>query len=392
MVPDPAATTAAVTPTTVTTAASREEPVVELDSVTKTFGDTVVVDGVSLTIRRGEFLTLLGPSGCGKTTTLRLIAGFEEPTSGTVRIDGADQSGKPPYERRVNTVFQHYALFPHMTVADNVGFGLSIRRRPAAEVRERVGRALDLVQLAGSERKYPAQLSGGQKQRVALARALVLEPQVLLLDEPLGALDFKLRKEMQVELKGLQRRLGLTFVLVTHDQEEALVLSDRIAVMNRGRIEQVGTAAAIYEAPRTHFVADFLGFTNFLAGTLEGTVDGELRVRSREGALLTVAGAAGASLPGDAAAQAGARVVVGVRPEKVRIARDLEATAPNLLTGTLEETIYVGSGFRFLVRLTQGTLVAAMTPAPPPADLDGMARGSSIELSFDPRHAVALRG
>ena len=231
-------------------------PLLRFEGVRKHYGDVSAVDGVSLDIFEREFFALLGPSGCGKTTMLRIVAGFDHPTSGVVRIDGVDQAGKPPYERRVNTVFQHYALFPHLTVQDNVGFGLSIAGVPRAEIAKRALAALELVRLTGHEKKMPSQLSGGQKQRVALARALVLEPQVLLLDEPLGALDFKLRKEMQVELKGLQRRLGVTFVLVTHDQEEALVLSDRIAVMNKGQIEQLATATEIYERPRTHFVAE----------------------------------------------------------------------------------------------------------------------------------------
>jgi spermidine/putrescine transport system ATP-binding protein len=359
-----------------------ELPIVQLAHVSKVYDRSVVTDDVSLAIKRGEFLTLLGPSGCGKTTTLRMIAGFEDPTSGKIHIDGVDQEGKPPYQRRVNTVFQHYALFPHLSIEDNIAFGLTIRKVPRAEIQQKTHQALEMVKLLGHEKKFPNQLSGGQKQRVALARAIVLEPQVLLLDEPLGALDFKLRKEMQVELKALQRRLGITFVLVTHDQEEALVLSDRIAVMNRGQIEQLDTAAAIYERPRTHFVADFLGFNNFLPGVLEGRVGDEIRVRATEGALLRVQDR-GSFATGD-------RLVVGVRLEKVQVGRTLGAESPNLLSGTLEDSIYLGSGIKYLVRLSQGGLLAALVPTPVPPTLSGLPRGTQVDLSFSPEHAVAL--
>ena len=357
------------------------QPLVQIDRVSKQFGELIVAQDVSLEIQRGEFLTLLGPSGCGKTTMLRMVAGFDYPTSGIVRIDGVDQAGRPPYERRVNTVFQHYALFPHLSVEANVGFGLSVAGVRREEIAKRVHAALEQVRLIGHEKKMPSQLSGGQKQRVALARALVLEPQVLLLDEPLGALDFKLRKEMQVELKGLQRRLNLTFVLVTHDQEEALVLSDRIAVMNKGRIEQLATATEIYDRPRTHFVADFLGFTNFLPGVVEGMKGEEARVRSPEG-LLSV----GVSEPH----AAGDRRLVAVRPEKVHVARQLPATSPNLLHGTVEEIIFLGSGVKLLVRLPQGALVTALVPTPLPEGIAGVTRGAAVEVSFAPDQAVLL--
>jgi spermidine/putrescine ABC transporter ATP-binding subunit len=358
-------------------------PLVEIDRVSKKFGDLVVAQDVSLTIQRGEFLTLLGPSGCGKTTMLRMVAGFDTPTSGAVRIEGVDQAGKPPYERRVNTVFQHYALFPHLTVAENVAFGLSIAKRPRDEIQKKVAAALEQVRLAGHEKKRPGQLSGGQKQRVALARALVLEPQVLLLDEPLGALDFKLRKEMQVELKGLQRRLSLTFVLVTHDQEEALVLSDRIAVMNKGQIEQLDTAVEIYERPKTHFVADFLGFTNFIPGVLEGHRDDEVRVRGPEG-LFTV------SVPESFDRTAGRHVLVAVRPEKVQVSRRLPAGSANLTGGTVDEVIYLGTGVKLLVKLAQGALVTAVVPTPLPEGVAGVARGDAVDVAFSPAQAVVL--
>jgi spermidine/putrescine transport system ATP-binding protein len=239
---------------------------VAIESITKRFGEVVAVDDVSLEIRRGEFFSLLGPSGCGKTTLLRMLAGLETPTEGRIRIHGADLTAVPAHLRPTNMVFQHYALFPHLTVAENVGFGLRYKRSAVGDQRSAIQKALDLVQLSGFESRHPDQLSGGQKQRVALARALVLEPQVLLLDEPLGALDQKLRREMQVELKALQRRLGITFIFVTHDQEEALTMSDRIAVMNAGRVEQSDTAAEVFERPRTRFVAEFMGASNFFTG------------------------------------------------------------------------------------------------------------------------------
>jgi spermidine/putrescine transport system ATP-binding protein len=241
---------------------------IELRDVVKRFGEIRAVDHVSLQIRDGEFFSLLGPSGCGKTTTLRMIAGFEYPTSGQVRIHGREMATTPPYQRPVNTVFQSYALFPHMTVTENVAFGLEMKRIPKAEVGPRVQEALEMVRLGGFAGRHPRQMSGGQQQRVALARALVNRPEVLLLDEPLGALDQKLRKELQLELKSLQRRVGVTFIFVTHDQEEALTMSDRIAVMSLGKVLQVGTPTEIYERPTCKFVADFIGETNFIDGTV----------------------------------------------------------------------------------------------------------------------------
>src|SRR5918992_1979563 len=261
------------------------EPSVRLREVTKRFGELVAVRRRDLDIPRGEFFTMLGPSGCGKTTTLRMIAGFEEPTEGTVQLDGDDVTGLPAFRRPTNTVFQSYALFPHLSVERNVAFGLERRRVSKDEIRRRVGAELERVGLAAEAKRKPRQLSGGQQQRVALARALVNRPAVLLLDEPLGALDLKLRKQLQVELKGIQRDVGITFVYVTHDQEEALTMSDRIAVMNRGLIEQVGGPETIYERPRTRFVADFIGQTNFLEVEVTGwdgtAVDVELRGSGR---------------------------------------------------------------------------------------------------------------
>src|SRR4051812_21879680 len=260
---------------------------IEIVSLTKRFGEVAAVDDISLDIAGGEFFSMVGPSGCGKTTTLRMIAGFERPDDGEIRLDGADMSATPPHRRNVNTVFQSYALFPHLTVAENVAFGLRYQKASKEETRRRVGEALDLVQLTGFDARRPTQMSGGQQQRVALARALVLNPRVLLLDEPLGALDARLRKELQVELKTLQQELGITFVYVTHDQEEALTMSDRLAVMNNGKVEQMGGPQSVYEAPDTRFVAEFLGVSNLLSGHADG--DGSFRIgnftlQARQGA------------------------------------------------------------------------------------------------------------
>src|SRR5437868_5560929 len=242
---------------------------VQLIDLVKRFGEVAAVDGINLEMPGGEFFSMLGPSGCGKTTTLRMIAGFEQPTEGQILLDGSDMAYTPPHKRNVNTVFQSYALFPHLSVYDNVGFGLRRQRRPKAEIRQRVADALELVQLTSFEKRKPTQMSGGQQQRVALARALVLKPAVLLLDEPLGALDAKLRKQLQLEIKALQERVGITFIYVTHDQEEAITMSDRIAVMNAGHVEQEAPPEEIYEEPSTVFVADFLGISNLMAAIAE---------------------------------------------------------------------------------------------------------------------------
>src|ERR671922_2987448 len=247
---------------------------IQLLELTKRFAEVTVVDSIHLEIPGGEFFSLLGPSGCGKTTTLRLIAGFERPTEGRILLDGTDVAYTPPHRRNVNTVFQNYALFPHLNVFDNVAFGLRRARRPKDEIKTRVGRALELVQLGGFEKRKSSQLSGGQQQRVALARALVLNPAVLLLDEPLGALDAKLRKALQIELKSLQQEVGITFIYVTHDQEEALTMSDRIAVMSQGLVEQIGAPRDVYEDPQTLFVADFLGVSNLMEASAKGERDG----------------------------------------------------------------------------------------------------------------------
>ncbi|HEV8583734.1 MAG TPA: ABC transporter ATP-binding protein [Methylomirabilota bacterium] len=307
----------------------------EFRGVSKHFGEVRAVDDVSFQVRRGEFLSLLGPSGCGKTTSLRMIAGFERPTAGEIFLGGRSVGDTPPYRRNVNTVFQHYALFPHKNVFDNVAFGLRMKRLAAAEIAGRVERMLALVELPGIARRFPNQLSGGQQQRVALARALINEPTVLLLDEPLGALDLKVRRRMQQELKRIHREVGVTFVYVTHDQEEALTMSDRIAVMNHGRVEQLDTSAAIYERPATRFVANFIGLTNLLPGVVERR-DGSSVVVQLEGGMRV-----GAEAP--SSAQAGAKVDVAVRPEKIRMTVDKPAPGAVSLEGTVAEVVYQGA-------------------------------------------------
>ena len=323
---------------------------IELSKLTKQFAEVTAVAGINLRIPGGEFFSLLGPSGCGKTTTLRMIAGFEQPTSGEILLDGTDVAYTPPHHRNVNTVFQNYALFPHLNVFDNIAFGLRRAKRPKAEIRERVGKALELVQLAGYEKRKASQLSGGQQQRVALARALILNPAVLLLDEPLGALDAKLRKALQIELKSLQQEVGITFLYVTHDQEEALTMSDRLAVMNGGHIEQVGAPQDVYEDPETLFVADFLGVSNLMearvvsAGTqaCRVAVDGyELETR---GTNQDVIGAA--------------KIVI--RPERVELEEHGAPPGPNRVPGMVERLVYVGSAVQVIVRAATGETLQAL--------------------------------
>jgi spermidine/putrescine transport system ATP-binding protein len=317
---------------------------VELRGLTKRFEDAVAVDGIDAAIEPGEFFSLLGPSGCGKTTTLRMIAGFEQPTAGEIVLDGVDVASVPPHERNVHTVFQSYALFPHLDVSGNVAFGLRRRRVAKDEIKRRVAEALELVELAGLEHRRPRQLSGGQQQRVALARALVLRPAVLLLDEPLGALDAKIRKQLRLELKTLQEEVGITFVFVTHDQEEALSMSDRIAVMNEGRIEQIGTPEAVYEQPATVFVADFLGVSNLMDAVAEG--DGGVRIgdfRLRAGC-------------GDLASRGPVKVVA--RPERLALLPH-GASQDNCVPGMVERTVYVGANLQVITRLATGATVQA---------------------------------
>jgi len=302
-----------------------ERPAVSLQDVHRHFGDVRAVDGVTLQIRDGEFFALLGPSGSGKTTCLRLIAGFDRPTAGRVELFGAPADHLPPYERDVNTVFQDYALFPHLTVGENVAYGLTVRSVPRAERERRVAEALELVRLPGVGARKPAQLSGGQRQRVALARALVVRPRVLLLDEPLGALDLKLRQQMQTELKAIQERLGITFVHVTHDQEEALAMSNRLAVLNQGRVEQIGTPAEVYESPATAFVANFVGVSNLVQGPL-------------------------------AEALAGSPAAFTVRPEKISLLEAGAAAPAGCCTvdGRIQDVVYLGPHTRYVVEVAGG--------------------------------------
>jgi len=341
---------------------------VSIESIRKTYGDVVALDRVSLQVQPGEFLTLLGPSGCGKTTLLRLLAGFEAPDEGRLLISGRDVAGLPPYERPVNTVFQHYALFPHRTVAGNVAFGLEARGLSSAVVGEKVARALDTVRLAGLGDRRIDQLSGGQKQRVALARAVVLEPDVLLLDEPMAALDPKLRKEMQVEVKNLQERLRTTFLFVTHDQEEALVMADRIAVMSHGRIEQLERTEALYERPRTRFVADFLGVRNLVDATVVAVEAGRATLRT-PGGLVFQAVDDGGYQPGTAA-------VVGIRSERVHM--NGSPGGENTVSGTLDDEIYLGDRTDWRVRA--GDVV--FTVAEAAAQVRERRRGEPVTLSF----------
>jgi spermidine/putrescine transport system ATP-binding protein len=322
---------------------------VELVELRKEFGDVTAVDGIDVSIEAGEFFSLLGPSGCGKTTSLRLIAGFERPTAGKILLDGADMAATPPHRRKVNTVFQSYALFPHLDVFDNVAFGLRRAHVKKAETRERVTRVLEAVQLGGYEKRKPGQLSGGQQQRVALARALVLEPSVLLLDEPLGALDAKLRKSLQLELKSIQEKFGITFVYVTHDQEEALTMSDRIAVMSGGRVEQIATPERMYEEPETVFVADFLGVSNLMPVTAEGMDNGACRVKHGDFFLRAVRGEID---------QCGETHVV-IRPERVSI-EPYEATGENRIPGMIDRVVYHGASDQLVVRLATGDVVQAL--------------------------------
>jgi spermidine/putrescine transport system ATP-binding protein len=313
-------------------------PDVRLDNVTKRFDDVVAVDGLTLEVPHGSFFALLGPSGCGKTTTLRMIGGFEEPTEGTIFLGDRDVTGLPPYRRDVNTVFQSYALFPHLSIFENVAFGLRRRGVRGQDLRKQVTRILELVQLSGFERRKPRQLSGGQQQRIALARALVNSPRVLLLDEPLGALDLKLRKEMQLFIKALQHDLGITFIHVTHDQEEAMTMADSIAVMNAGHIEQLGSPDELYERPNTPFVARFLGVSNLLKGEAAG--DGTVRLS--DGTIVRAPSSSGRR----------GKVAVGIRPEKIR----LGAGEENTLAGEVRERAYIGVSTQYIVDTAHGPI------------------------------------
>jgi spermidine/putrescine transport system ATP-binding protein len=321
---------------------------VQLIDLVKSFGDFRAVAGINLQMPPGEFFSLLGPSGCGKTTTLRMIAGFERPTEGQILLDGVDMAQTPPHKRNVNTVFQNYALFPHLSVDENVAFGLRYQKASKQELKDRVGRALELVQLTGFSKRRPTQLSGGQQQRVALARALILNPAVLLLDEPLGALDAKLRKRLQIELKALQEEVGITFISVTHDQEEALTMSDRIAVMSQGQVEQVGAPKEIYEEPRTAYVADFLGVSNLMESTAQGQGTGGCRVTLGEFELIA----------GEGESDTLGASKITIRPERV----DLQETGmmgENRVPGMVERVVYVGSTLQVFVTLAPGQRIQA---------------------------------
>jgi spermidine/putrescine transport system ATP-binding protein len=337
---------------------------VELRKVFKVFNGETAVRGIDLDIRKGEFFSILGPSGCGKTTTLRLIAGFEEPTGGDVLIRGRSMNRVPAHQRPVNTVFQSYALFSHLTVWDNIAFGLRIKKCNNSEVQQRVGEALNLVKMNDFAKRFPAQLSGGQQQRVALARALVNRPTVVLLDEPLGALDLKLRKEMQVELSNLHQELGVTFVMVTHDQEEALSLSDRIAVMNGGRVEQIGTPSEIYESPLTPFVADFIGDTNLFQGKIDESYSSLLHVVTDKGLKISVR-------PQDSWNGADSRdVVISVRPEKIQVGLNEPSDQMNCYEGRLKHVMYLGTHVHYVVELLTGESLTVLQPNRPESLID----------------------
>jgi spermidine/putrescine transport system ATP-binding protein len=349
---------------------------IQIEGVTKTYGDVLAVSDVSLDVRAGEFLTLLGPSGCGKTTLLRLLAGFEAPDSGTIRISGQDMKDLPAYVRPVNTVFQQYALFPHRTVAGNVAFGLEGEGLSRADIEERVKKALDMVRLPGLGERRIDQLSGGQKQRVALARAVVLEPDVLLLDEPMAALDLKLRKEMEVEVKNLQERLQTTFVFVTHDQEEALIMADRIAVMHGGRIEQLDRTEKLYDRPRTRFVADFLAVKNLYEAQTLGVDSGIATVRTKGGVEMRAVD--------DGGFRAGEGTIVGVRSERIRT--DDDAPGHNRLEGTLDDEIYLGDRTEWRVRVSGETFAVAESAS----IVRERRRGEPIRISFPPSAVLRL--
>jgi spermidine/putrescine transport system ATP-binding protein len=358
---------------------------VGLYGVTKRFGGLVAVDDVTIEVKRGEFFSLLGPSGCGKTTSLRMIAGFEEPDAGRVELTGRDIVGTAPFKRNVNTVFQSYALFPHLTVADNVAFGLRRKKVPKREVSDRVKHYLDLVQLHGYNDRRPAQLSGGQQQRVALARALVNEPAVLLLDEPLGALDLKLRKQMQLELMRIQREVGVTFIYVTHDQEEALVMSDRLAVMSQGRVEQIGFPEDIYERPVSRFVAGFIGTSNIIEAAVTGRVGDLLQVASAPGDRLLVVP------PADRSIAAGSTIAFTVRPEKLSIVAENEPVADQRCTvaGTVVDVVYQGVSTQLIVKSDDGTTLVAFHQNRERVS-DAGVPGARTRLVWDPVFNVVL--
>ncbi len=357
---------------------------VRLVDVVKRFGDAVAVDHIDLEVVDGEFFSLLGPSGCGKTTTLRMIGGFEEPTSGLIELQGQDVTWLPPYKRNVNTVFQNYALFPHLSIYDNVAFGLRRKGIRDSEVRSRVDEMLRLVELPGFERRKPTQISGGQAQRVALARALINNPAVLLLDEPLGALDLKLRKQMQVELKRIQQEVGITFIYVTHDQEEAMTMSDRIAVMNKGRYEQLGDPESLYERPTTRFVAGFLGVSNLLPGAVEGSDERHTTVRLADDTRVRV----------PRALVNGSRTVsVGIRPEKIRL-HETSAEIPaghNRLAGVVRDASYLGVSTQYQVEAKGGARLTIFEQNVERATRSELwSAGEDVQLTWSPDHSFVI--
>ena len=354
---------------------TRGNVIIRLTDVDKSFDDERVVKKLNLDVEEGEFLTMLGPSGCGKTTTLRMIAGFEVPTSGQIFLEGEEVDDKKPNERNVNTVFQNYALFPHMNVFDNIAFGLVEKKVKKDEIRSRVEEMIKLVQLDGMEKRMPAQMSGGQKQRVAIARALVNRPKVLLLDEPLGALDLKLRKQMQGELKALQRRLGITFIYVTHDQEEALTMSDRIAVMNRGRLEQVGTPEEVYNHPETKFVADFIGESNIIEGYIENMTDDSIEVTMESGkAIIRETGYRMEEM-----------VYLCIRPENLKIST--EEKEGFRFRGQVKEHIFIGSTNKTMIEMPNGQMLKSVTPA----EDELIPVGTAVNVFWNPGKAVVMR-
>jgi spermidine/putrescine transport system ATP-binding protein len=359
-------------------------PAIELVSLVKSFsshGDLVqAVKGVDMQIGEAEFFSMLGPSGCGKTTTMRMIAGFDEPTSGEVYLHGKSVVGVPPNKRDVNMVFQSYALFPHMNVADNVAFGLKRKNVAKDEVTRRVGEMLEIVGLTGREKRRPKELSGGQQQRVALARALVNNPRALLLDEPLAALDLKLRQNMQMELKRIQREVGITFVFVTHDQGEALTMSDRIAVMNDGLVEQLGTPREIYEHPASKFVAGFIGTSNLMTGEVSTAAGGNAVIALGHDEQIIVP---------DGSAAAGAQVELTVRPEKIDLSVERPDTECSRVRGTVVEVIYLGTSTNYNIKTSNGADVVVFTQNASSSNYIAV-RGDSVWLSWEPRHSYVI--
>ncbi|MFS0674151.1 ABC transporter ATP-binding protein [Ornithinibacillus sp. 179-J 7C1 HS] len=351
---------------------------VQLENVTKEFDNTNVVDDLNLDIKAGEFLTLLGPSGCGKTTTLRMIAGFEKPTSGKILLNGKQVDEMEPYKREVNTVFQSYSLFPHMSVFDNVAFGLKMKKVGKEEIKERVTKALKLVQLEEYGNRKPKQLSGGQQQRIAIARAIVNNPKVLLLDEPLGALDLKLRKQMQLELKHLQQTLNITFIYVTHDQEEALTMSDRIVVMNKGKIEQIGLPYEIYERPQTRFVADFIGQTNIMEGTVSD-LNGEMATMAYADQSIEI--------PNTANVHKDEEISISVRPENLKLS-STPIEGSNNLKGTFKEKIYIGSVTKIVVSMPNGE---ELTVNESHDKIEELTNTNDVYVNWSPQNSVVLK-